>query len=187
MRRVFSVPLRLILLGSLLFATPLLALKTTIVDDVIRMSRAGVAEQTILDFVKAAPPSSLTADDVIAMKDAGVPKSVVDAMLAMSEPATSAPGTTPPAEATPPDDQNRSDSGPIVSLFWPWCPSCDPAIVDPWWFMPQLDTHGASTATRGRGKTAAPTSRKPASRISPLAELVRQLARRPAPHDIRSR
>src|ERR1041385_862906 len=65
-------------------AVPLFAARrtTNIVDDVIRMQKAGVAEDEIIAFVhKGESRMDVTADDMIALHDAGVPRAVIKAVL----------------------------------------------------------------------------------------------------------
>jgi len=66
----------------LFLAIPAFAVQSrNVVDDVIKMTKSGVAEETILDFVQKAPRYSITADDVVAMSEAGVPRAVVRAVV----------------------------------------------------------------------------------------------------------
>ncbi len=59
----------------LVAATPLFATQRTLVDDVIRMSQAGVSEETIVSFVhNARGRFDVSADDVIAMTTRTSPK-----------------------------------------------------------------------------------------------------------------
>src|ERR1043166_2412444 len=65
-------------------AVPLFAARRTsnIVDDVIRMQKAGVAEDEIIAFVhKGESRLDVTADDMIALHDAGVSRNVIKAVL----------------------------------------------------------------------------------------------------------
>ena len=63
-------------------AAPLFAVQRNVVDEVIRMTRAGVAEDAILEYVdKTDIRISVTGDDVIAMTEANVPKAVVKAVV----------------------------------------------------------------------------------------------------------
>lgn len=63
-------------------AAPLFAVQRNVVDEVIRMTRAGVAEDTILEYVdKTDVRIVVTGDDVIAMTDANVPKAVIKAVV----------------------------------------------------------------------------------------------------------
>src|SRR5258708_26850597 len=59
-------------------AAPLFAVQRNVVDEVIRMTRAGVAEDAILEYVdKTDIRIVVTGDDVIAMTEANVPKAVI--------------------------------------------------------------------------------------------------------------
>ncbi len=78
----------LFVVAALLFlvaAVPLFAVERsqrTIVDDVIRMTAAGVSDDAILSFVQSSRDRfNVTADDVIAMTDAKVSKSVIKAVV----------------------------------------------------------------------------------------------------------
>lgn len=65
-------------------AVPLFAARrsTNIVDDVIRMQKSGVAEDEIVAFVhKGDSRMDVTADDMIALHDAGVSRAVIKAIL----------------------------------------------------------------------------------------------------------
>lgn len=59
-------------------STPLFAFSRSVTSDVIRMTKAGVDEDTIIQFVKKTRgPIELTGDDVVAMKEAGVTQKVI--------------------------------------------------------------------------------------------------------------
>jgi hypothetical protein len=63
-------------------AAPLFAVQRNAVDEVIRMTQAGVAEDTILDYLeKTDARIVVTGDDVIAMTDAHVSKAVIKAVV----------------------------------------------------------------------------------------------------------
>jgi hypothetical protein len=65
-----------------LVAAPLFAVQRNAVDEVIRMTRAGVAEDTILDYLEKTDARIIvTGDDVIAMNDAHVSKAVIKAVV----------------------------------------------------------------------------------------------------------
>jgi regulator of protease activity HflC (stomatin/prohibitin superfamily) len=65
-----------------LLAAPLFAVQRNAVDEVIRMSKAGVAEETMLDYLaKTDAKIVVTGDDIIAMTDANVPKDVIKAVV----------------------------------------------------------------------------------------------------------
>ena len=65
-------------------AAPVFAVNRTVmvVDDVIKMSKAGVADDAIIAFVqKTAEPFEINGDDVIAMNDAHVSSAVIKAVI----------------------------------------------------------------------------------------------------------
>src|SRR3954447_5123274 len=69
-------------------AVPLFAARrsSNIVDDVIRMQKAGVAEDEIVAFVhKGDSRMDVNADDMIALHDAGVSRAVIKAVLDESQ------------------------------------------------------------------------------------------------------
>jgi hypothetical protein len=63
-----------------LFAAPVQ--QRRLVDDIVRMSRAGVSEDSIISFVQnTRGPINLTADDLIVMTDAGLPNTLIKAVV----------------------------------------------------------------------------------------------------------
>lgn len=65
-----------------LFALPAFAVQSrNVVDDVIKMAKSGVAEETMLDFLAKAPRYDVNADDVVAMSEANVPRTVIRAVV----------------------------------------------------------------------------------------------------------
>jgi hypothetical protein len=69
-------------------ALPLFAARraNNVVDDVIRMQKSGMAEDEIIAFVhKGESRFDITADDMIALHDAGVSRAVIKAILDESE------------------------------------------------------------------------------------------------------
>jgi hypothetical protein len=65
-----------------LIAVPLFAASANLVDDVIRMYKSGVPEDAIIQFVqKANTRFDVNADDLIALSDAKVPRTVIKAVL----------------------------------------------------------------------------------------------------------
>lgn len=79
MKRILTAVAVLILVT---FAVPLSAAQRRLVDDIVRMSRAGVAEDSIISFVQnTRGPIDLTADDLIVMTDAGLPKGLIKAVV----------------------------------------------------------------------------------------------------------
>src|SRR6266542_347571 len=76
----------LAVLFAAFLAAPLFAVDlgrdTNVVADVIRMQKAGVAEDEIIAFVhKGDSRLDVSADDMIALHDAGVPRAVIKAIL----------------------------------------------------------------------------------------------------------
>jgi hypothetical protein len=72
----------------LLSAVPAFAVTRTVmvVDDVIRMSKAGVTDENIIAFVKkSSEPFEIAGDDVIAMTEAHVSEGVIKAVIDESE------------------------------------------------------------------------------------------------------
>src|SRR5947209_6144444 len=70
----------------LLVAAPLFAVQRNVVDEVIRMTHAGVSVDTMLDYVSRTDARvSVTGDDIIAMSDARVPKEVIKAVVDASD------------------------------------------------------------------------------------------------------
>ena len=108
----------------LLVAAPLFAVQRNAVDEVIRMTRAGVPEETILDYIeKTDARIVVTGDDVIAMTEANVPKSVIKAVV--------------DAGAARRDYRNRSYSSPRVVVTAPYY--YDPYYYyDPFWYRPSI-------------------------------------------------
>ena len=77
---------RIALAFLILIAVPLFAVETekkaTLVDDVIRMTAAGVDEEAIIEFVRKSDDRvDVTASDLIAMTDAKVSKDVIRAVI----------------------------------------------------------------------------------------------------------
>ena len=65
---------------------PLFAFSRSVTDDVIRMTKAGIAEDTIVEFVhKTRGPIDLNSDDILAMKDAGVSQKVIRAVVDVAD------------------------------------------------------------------------------------------------------
>lgn len=124
MRKIYIVLLALL-------ATPLFALDRNIVDDVIKMSKAGVATDSIIEFVqKTSEPFEVTADDMIAMKDANVPKPVVDAVLDASKSRS-----RDWREGRPPTTTTRVVVEPRYYPYYAYDPFY---YYDPFWYQPRL-------------------------------------------------
>jgi hypothetical protein len=113
-----------------LVAAPLFAVQRNLVDEVIRMSKAGVAEETILEYVdKTDARVVVTGDDVIAMTDANVPKGVVKAVVDASD-----------ARRGNRDYRDRSSSAPAVVVASPYYGYgyYAPYYYDPFFYRPSV-------------------------------------------------
>jgi hypothetical protein len=83
MKPIHLLTILLILIAATLFAA---RRDTNIVDDVVRMQKAGIAEEEIIAFVhKGESRLDVTADDMIALHDAGVSRNVIKAILDESD------------------------------------------------------------------------------------------------------
>jgi hypothetical protein len=81
-RAVRTLAVLLIALATL----PLLAESRSLVDDVIRMYKSGVPEDAIIQFMqKTDGRFEVTADDLIALADAKVPRTIIKAVLDESD------------------------------------------------------------------------------------------------------
>src|SRR5438128_3930254 len=113
-----------VLFVLLLVSTPLFAFEAkhrTVVEDVIRMSQAGVGDEAIIAFVvHTREPFTVTADDVIAMTNAQVSKDVIKAVV-------------DEAEARKRVRRQEDDYIPFYYQYY-----------DPWWFMPRYYKAGVS-------------------------------------------
>jgi hypothetical protein len=156
------------------------ASQTKLLDDVIRMSRAGVSDDAIVAFIHATRDRvSATADDVIAMSEAGVLKAVIEAMIADPQPnaeqagsepeppSSDSPGDdkTPPPDAAPPTSEAPESADgigclnfdpPIVVYYEPPWPAW---IWDPFWYQPRPDIQEGAVAASGPAAAAPPAVR----------------------------
>jgi hypothetical protein len=112
-----------------LVAAPLFAVQRNAVDEVIRMTKAGVAEETMLDYLaKTDAKVVVTGDDIIAMTDANVPKTVIKAVV--------------DAAGARRDYRDRSYSSSRVVVTAPYYASpyyYDPYYsYDPFWYRPSV-------------------------------------------------
>lgn len=116
MKRLIAV------LFCLFAAAPLLAFNDNkgLVDEVIRMSRARVADDTIIEYIlHTSGKYYVSVDDVIAMRDAEVSSRVARVVIEESR------AREPEAE--------RTIAGPDRNPTPPWT-----QFYDPWWFMPRM-------------------------------------------------
>jgi hypothetical protein len=110
-----------------LVAAPLFAVQRNAVDEVIRMTRAGVAEDTILDYLEKTDARVIvTGDDVIAMNDAHVSKAVIKAVVDAAD----------SRRSSNRDYRDRSYVAPRVVVTSPYY--YDPYYYDPFWYRPSF-------------------------------------------------
>jgi len=103
-------------------------------SEVVKMSNAGIDEKTITTYVESSPPFRLSADDVIHLRDAGVPSQVVTAMLQHGKAsiAAPAPSSTPSIAGQaqqPPYGAYAAPSQPVYAESSPQVVYTDPAYV----------------------------------------------------------
>lgn len=107
-----------------------------VVRDVVRMLRAGVAEQVVLEWLESAQrPGALSANDLIALAQADAPETVQRRLLQLaSEEAPPAPEAvpTPPAAPTPPaTNPPQAGEGVLVTFRLGYRPLFD-EDEEPW-------------------------------------------------------
>jgi len=120
-KRLSSVVAVLLLMTAL----PLLAAERRLVDDVIRMAKAGVSEDAIVVFVQnTRGPVDVSADDIIAMTDAGLPKPLIKAIV--DESARRRAGHA------------QGEYAPRVYAYAPYPYYYDPYYYDPFWYGPRV-------------------------------------------------
>jgi hypothetical protein len=107
-----------------LAAAPLFAVQRNAVDEVIRMTKAGVPVETMLDYIdKTDARVVVTGDDIIAMTDANVPKPVIKAVV--------------DASASRRDSRDRGYSSSRLVVAAPYY--YDPYYAyDPFWYRPSI-------------------------------------------------
>ena len=94
---------------SLLLQTVSSYTQTALTNDaIVKMTKAGLAEEVILNMINTQPAQfSLTPDAMIALKNEGIPDKVVAAMVTKSQPAAS---VAPAAKTSVSDNSTVSDS-----------------------------------------------------------------------------
>ena len=122
----------------LLAATPLLAVQTTketIVQDVIRMAKSGVDDDTIIEFVeKYDGRFDVSADDLIAMTEAKVSKDVVKAVVSEAD------SRNEEADKADGRDAERTYVRPSTVYYPYYVPRyySPYSYYDPFWYGPRL-------------------------------------------------
>jgi hypothetical protein len=189
------------LLLFLIAGVPLLAAQTKLVDDVIRMSKAGVSDDAIVAFIQGFPDRPLaTADDVIAMSAAGVSPAVIRAMIGAT-PAGPEQANREPPDGNPPSDADKArgappqpaepevEDGPGCLVFDPPIavirgPFLPPWLWDPHWYQPRLDIKGGGVPTMGAaGRPPLATAREQASAAQGAGARPRRETRQPESPD----
>ena len=112
-------------------AVPLFAeerqLRRTLIDDVIRMTTAGVNDEAIIEFIRKSDERvEVTADDLIALTDAKVSKDVIKAVIDYAD---GRDGTSRRRYQT-----RTRDRVVYAPTYWGWG---DP-FYDPFWYGPHL-------------------------------------------------
>lgn len=121
----------------LLAATPLLAVQTsqaTIVQDVVRMAKAGVEDDTIIEFVeKYDGHFDVSADDLIALTEAKVSKDVIKAVVGEAD------ERNENADRADGKDAERSYVRPSTVYYPYYVPRYySPYYYDPFWYGPRV-------------------------------------------------
>ena len=107
--------------GAAIFAVVCFAQAVLNNDAIIKMVKAGLGEDIVLSTIKAQPGQYATsADDLIALKKAGVPDKILAAIMEKgSAPAVNPPapagGTPAPAAAAPAPNSPIAAAAPAVS------------------------------------------------------------------------
>lgn len=153
---------------ALLTATSLAA--GTLVEDVIRLSKAGVGDDAVVAFIARQESAPITPDELIALTQAGVSKVVVDALVAKPDTDEAAPAEEGrPADVEPAGDETALTEIDMAVIGEP-CSVFDPPVEvtgqepfvpawlwDPHWYLPTLDTRGGEpprVITEEIGRTA---------------------------------
>ena len=107
--------------------------------DIVKMVKAGLAENTIVLAIQNKPSSFDTdPEELIRLKEQGVSQAVLNAMLNASNPAPAAP---PPSEPPPAAQQTQPDQGPagVWVEFFGVCPRNDLTIFKPTIYVNQVE------------------------------------------------
>ena len=145
---------KLLLVAGLLAVCLTGSLRAQTVDEIIQLNQQKVSEQILLATVEKAPNDySLSAADIVKLKDAKVPDSVVTAMLRHRATAQAAPA----APAIPPPAATASASAPagtgVLGLEnldnQTWAYGYEPAAQTIWFSPPTKDGRGKLTPSGG--------------------------------------
>ena len=107
-------------------AVPLFAVTRNLTDDVIRMYKSGVPEESIIQFVqKTDGRFDVSADDLIAMADAKLPRTIIKAVLDESDVRNGREGVR---------DSRESSTTVVVERPYYGYGYYDPYYYDPFWY-----------------------------------------------------
>ena len=101
--------------------------------DIVKMVKAGLADDTIMLAIQNKPCAFETeSDDLIRLKEQGVSQAVLNAMLKAAKPAPAEPAQTEPAptEQSPPTQQAQGPAA-VWVVFYGLCPRNDLVIFNP--------------------------------------------------------
>lgn len=117
----------------MLMAMPTFAMvqSRNVVDDVIKMVKSGTPDDAIIDFVQKAGRYDVTADDVIAMSDANVPRNVIRAVVQNAD-------TSRPSSRDAVRDRTTVVVAPSVYPYGYGYYPYNPYYYDPFWYGPTL-------------------------------------------------
>jgi uncharacterized membrane protein YgcG len=129
---VKRIPAVLAVLAFILCSSPIFALDRNVIDDVVKMTKAGVSDESIVTFVQAVKDDfEVTADDVIKLTEAGASKNVIKALV---EQASLNENEGDVREKKDDDGDRRVYVAPYP--YWPgryWDP-----FYDPYWYQPRF-------------------------------------------------
>lgn len=159
----------------LIAAAPLFGLATNIIDDVIKMTRASVDQETIVAFIQGEKQAfDVTADDMIAMANAHVSDKVVQALLDRSAALKQTPAqAVAPARSEPAQEGGAHETAPpeptVVAVPPPFVPDY---LADPFWYLPRLDMKNGASAVKPAAKAdpPRPASAKPYRHDAPVVK-----------------
>lgn len=111
-----------------------------VVDDVIRMSKAGVSDENIIAFVKkSAEPFEISGDDVIAMTEAHVSEAVIKAVIDDSEVRMGEERRQAERDRREETTRERRSTVYVTPGFYsPWYDPFYSGYYDPFWYRPRV-------------------------------------------------
>lgn len=114
-----------------LVAVPLFAASAGLVDDVIRMYKSGVPEDAIIHFVQRSDARfDVNADDLIALSDAKIPRTIIKAVLDEADVRNDRHDVR--------DSREASSTTVVVERPYSYGGYYDPWYYDPYWYGPRF-------------------------------------------------